>query len=65
MMIEIRESQSYYAWTVYTDGEYAGMVIKEPAGGFSCPRGGIDSDKTFSTIKAAAEAIADAQVVAA
>ena len=59
-MIEVRENASYYAWTVYVHGDYAGMIVKEPGGGYTCARGGLDSDRRFPTVDAAAQAIAGA-----
>ena len=61
MSIEIRENASYYAWTVYDGDEYVGMIIKEPGGGYTCPRGGIDSDKKFPSVESAAQALVAAK----
>lgn len=61
MSIEIRENASYYAWTVYEDDQYAGMIIREPSGGYTCPRGEIDSDKNFPSLEAAARALVAAK----
>ena len=57
-MIEINENPSYYAWTVYVNGSFAGMVVKEPSGGYTCPRGEVDSDRVFRTVEGAAKALA-------
>lgn len=58
--VEIVENPSYYAWSVYVDGTYAGMITKGRGGGYACPRGGVDSDRRFRTVDAAANALRDA-----
>jgi hypothetical protein len=60
--IVIQESASYYAWTVYVDGEYLGWVVPDPSGGYICPRTRMHSDPnhmTFPTVEAAAQYIHD------
>jgi hypothetical protein len=58
MNIEINENPSYYAWTVHVNGSLAGMVVKEPSGGYTCPRGKV-SGRVFQTVEAAAQALAE------
>ena len=67
MNIEIVENKSYYAWSVYVDDDYVGMVFREPNGRYVCPRTGIDSNPnhfTFPTVMAAAQYLADLMVAA-